>query len=556
MKYAFSHFKMRPWILIILIALAVSPLYGQFLRNPTLFDDAGFFNGVIHPQYLGKIFSFEWRWLPYATFEWTRVLLGSDVKWYRLGNMALHIANSAVLYLFLLRLFKIVLPEKSAVEPVSGNGLAAPWLAFLGALIFALHPAAVYAVAYLVQRSTLIATLFTLIMWYLFLEGLVRHNRWWLIASAIAYLLAVFSKEHAIMAPAVALALLFLVHKPSRALFKQVWPIFVLYGLIAVFILFRVVESSQVIGQAYEPRAMDMVGRLAAQSSTFNPKLAYPLSILTQSFLFFKYLLIWIVPIPAWMSVDMYETFATKLWSWPHVAGFIGFIVYALAAVRLLFQRGSKGLLGFAMLCPWLLFATEFSTVRIQETFVIYRSYLWMPGLFAALPFLFENRPAKRTAALLIVLAVVMLPITWDRLRTFSDPVLLWNDAARLIKNEEKRPGMERPFYNRGISLSKQGFYREAIQDHSRAIDIYPGFSYAHHERGANHLLLHEYPEAIENFDRALALNPAYFRTYLGKALAYEALNNLDAARLNFKETCVRGMPDACVKFNSMTAAR
>ena len=52
--------------------------------------------------------------------------------------------------------------------------LSPSWLAFFGALIFALHPAAVYAVAYLNQRSTLMATLFTLVMWRLFLEGLIR----------------------------------------------------------------------------------------------------------------------------------------------------------------------------------------------------------------------------------------------------------------------------------------------------------------------------------------------------------------------------------------------
>ena len=44
------------------------------------------------------------------------------------------------------------------------------------------------------------------------------------------------------------------------------------------------------------------------------------------------------------------------------------------------------GLAGFALLSPWLLALTEFATVRAQEPLVLYRSYLWMSVLPAALP--------------------------------------------------------------------------------------------------------------------------------------------------------------------------
>src|SRR5207253_4238768 len=139
-------------------------------------------------------FSLDMRWLPYATFEWTRVLIGPDIVWLRLGNLSLHIANCMVLFLFLQRLFEAVLPvEKNGVAAASENVLAPVWLAFFGALIFALHPASVYGAAYLIQRTTLMATLFTLVMWHWFLKGITRGSRWWLLASAGAYLLAVLA---------------------------------------------------------------------------------------------------------------------------------------------------------------------------------------------------------------------------------------------------------------------------------------------------------------------------------------------------------------------------
>lgn len=539
------------------MSLIVSAIYGQFLWNPVVFDDLNFFDGRVHPEYLQTLFRFELRWLPYASFEWTRVFLGLDLIWYRLGNLALHLATAAMLFALLSKLFEAVLAPKQ-IEPAqqsANNPLSPLWLAFFGALIFALHPVAVYGAAYLIQRTILMATLFTLVMWYLFLQGVVRGSTWRLLASAAAYGLAVLSKQHAIMAPALALAMLFLLRSPSRQLFKQVWPTFVLYGLIGAFVLFQI-RNSHIIGLAYEPRGIDMLSLLAARDPGFDPRLAYPLSILTQAFLFFKYLLVWGVPTPAWMSVDMFETFATRLWSWPHALGLIGFILYPIAATRLLLQRGEKGLLGFALLCPWLMFATELSTVRIQESFVLYRSYLWMPGVFCGLPFLFRKTPAKRAAVALAVLALVLIPVTWDRLKTFSSPLLLWNDAMRLVETKDKRPGVERIYHNRGLAFAKLGYPDEAIVDFNKALALNARFLLVYNDRGATYLASRKYQQALDDFNKAIEIEPKFERSYLGRALTHEALNNPAAALQDYKTLCKLGSAQGCRKLQSAISAR
>lgn len=531
------------------VALIAATIYGQFLWNPLVFDDVNFFDGRIHPEYLQTFFRLQLRWLPYATLEWTRAFLGLELIWYRVGNLALHLATAATLFAFLHKLFEAVLAAKPAdsTQPASRLLLSPLWLAFFGALIFALHPAAVYAAAYLIQRTILMATLFTLVMWYLFLQGVVQGSRWRLLASAGAYALAVLSKEHAIMAPAVALAMLFLLRPPSRSLFKLVWPAFVLYGLIGAFVLYQV-KSSNIIGLAYEPRGTDMLSLLASRDPGFDIRLAYPLSILTQSFLFFKYLLVWSVPAPAWMSIDMFETFAPRLWSWPYALGMLGFILYPVVAVRWLLQRAEKGLLGFALLCPWLMFATELSTVRIQESFVLYRSYLWMPGLLCAMPFLFRKTPAKRAASVLAVLAAVMIPVTWDRLQTFSMPLLLWNDALRLVKDKDGRPGVERIYHNRGLAFAKLGYPDEAIVDFNKALALNPRYALVYNDRGATYLASRKYQQALDDFNKAIALNPKFPLSYIGRALTHEALGNPDAALRDYKELCKLGSELGCSK--------
>ncbi len=534
MKIAFS---------LLALCLPVTLLYGQFFWNPVVFDDIYFFDGSAHEQYLGKVFSFDLRWLPYATFEWTRSLFGLELIGFRLGNLALHLATTITLFFFLRRLFAQVLNVNN-----ESNGTLSPhWLAFFCALLFALHPASVYTAAYLVQRSTLMATLFALLTLRLFLEGLLKENQRWLLASAATYFLAVLSKEHAIMTPAVTVALLLLVNnQPIRQRLRLVWPTFLLYGLIGGFVILQI-KSRHILGQAYEPIAENYMSLLGPD---FNVQLAYPLSVLTQCFLFFKYLWVWIAPSPLWMSVDMPQDFALHLWSWPESIGLLGFITYPLIALRLLLQKGLTGLLGFALLCPWLLFATELSTIRIQESFVLYRSYLWMAGAFAALPFLCQKLSAKQAAITLTFVALFLIPISWLRLTTFSHPLLLWDDAARLVENtDNKRLGIDRIYYNRGTELIRVKHYAEAIEDLSKAIKINSYYAgYAYQNRGSAYFESGHYRLALNDFNKAIELVPNNSKHYLGKARALEALNDSTAAWQAYKQACLLGLPTACQK--------
>jgi hypothetical protein len=529
------------------LCLPVTLLYGQFFLNPIVFDDLYFFDGSIHQQYLDKVFSFDLRWLPYATLEWTHSVFGLDLIGFRIGNLIFHLATTLTLFFFLRRLFERVLPD-------SNETLSPHWLAFFGALIFALHPASVYAAGYLVQRSTLMATLFVLLTWRLFLEGLIRENYRWLLASAGTYFLAVLSKEHAIMAPAVTMALIWLVnHQSTRQRLMMIWPTFLLYGLIGSFVIFQV-KANHVLGQAYEPIAENYLSLLGPD---FDQRLAYPLSMLTQCFLFFKYLWVWLAPSPAWMSVDMPQAFALRFWSWPEIAGLVGFVVYPIIAFRLLLQRGIKGLLGIALLCPWLLFFTELSTIRIQESFVLYRSYLWMSGAFAALPFLCQKLNAKQAAITLSFIALLMMPLSWLRLTTFSHPLLLWDDAAQKVENgNEKLLGIDRILYNRGTELVKVKHYAEAVEDLTKVISLkgyYVG--YAYQNRGSAYLENHQYLLALNDINKALELlsvNKA--KLYLGKARALEGLNDKTAAMQAYQQACTLGFQAACQKTDSSTS--
>jgi Tfp pilus assembly protein PilF len=141
-----------------------------------------------------------------------------------------------------------------------------------------------------------------------------------------------------------------------------------------------------------------------------------------------------------------------------------------------------------------------------------------------------------------------MLPLSWERLTTFSHPLLLWDDAAKLVEGRPYLPGMERIYHNRGLALSKTRLKQEAIADYTTAIGMKPNYSYVYNDRGAMYLETQRYAEALKDFDTAVALNPVYPNPYQGRAIVYEALADRPRALENYRKSCELGQR-GCAKF-------
>jgi tetratricopeptide (TPR) repeat protein len=533
---------------LVLLAGAVALLYGPFLGNPLVFDDLSFFQGGgIENAATGKV-PFGLRWLPQATLGLTYAFVGASPPWHRFGNLLLHIAVGAALYaLFRMLLALCRLPSRKG--SLGGEGLA-----LFAALAFVLNPVAVYGAGYLMQRTIVMATLFSLLMWISLLRGLDGKGRLWIWLSAGFYFLSVFSKELAIMAPAVALALTIL-HFRCRSSLAEVrwrdevarlWPIFLLYALIGIFVVFTM---RGLLGTIYEPHVPDMQEGLDGAIQSLDH--AYLLSVITQCWQFFKYLILWLIPNPAWMSIDMREPFATSLSAWPLILGVAGYGTFVLIGAALLWRGGAPGLAGLAMLAPALLYITEFSTVRIQEQFVLYRSYLWMPLLFGLLPLLLQNLPRRLALSLLVIVPFALAALSLDRLVTFSNPILVWDDAVKLTAGREQLPGTARTIYIRGYYLNKYALPQEAITDFDRALALRPNYPAALKERGRARLSMGQVKEALVDFNQAIKLQPNYGQAYMGRAETLMVLGLASTAQLDFSMACNLGWDLACKRLAS-----
>lgn len=507
----------RPWsgwaaVILLAAALAVAALYGRGLDYPLVFDDGPFFREENLTAYARSVFIFHLRWFPYASFGWTYNLVGFDWEWYRAGNLAAHLGVMLAAYSLAWRLNAALGGSQLSLIALTRLQVAAA----LGAALFALHPVAVYAVAYLVQRSILFSTLFGLLMLVTLVQGLERRSRAWLAASATLYMLSVFSKEHAVMLPVVAGLIAWALRDRAMALARPLALTFAAYGATALLVVLR---STGILGNPYEIHAMMLLEALSVSSPGLDIENAYPLSVITQTWLFFRYLLVWLVPNPGWMAIDLRAPFAGSLASVPHLAALGGFIAFALVGFALLRRGGNRAAAGLAVLGIWILFLPELSTVRIQEPFVLYRSYLWMSVLPLALAALAGGR--KPGVPWLLAAAVLaggaLAAATENRFRTFADETVLWEDA--IAKADPGLLGAARQYLNRGTAFLRRGRGEEALRDFDRALELEPRLVYARMNRGGLLHAMGQSAEGLAEIEAAIRQSPGFEEPYISRAV-------------------------------------
>jgi tetratricopeptide (TPR) repeat protein len=532
------------------IVAAVALLYWGTLDNPPVFDD----RALIKPDVLAALGALgsllDVRGLSYATLGWTHALVGDSMTAYRVTNLLLHAATCLALFAFLRALFEAVelpvLPEPGRLPGMTHwSDDTASVYAFAGAMLFALHPVAVYGVAYLVQRSIVMATLFSLLSLWCLLRGLHAgapgdgvglseptpagdtstppegrkatglQGAGWYVASALAFLLAVVSKEHAVALPAVAVALALTVGAGGTGTLRdsvarvasrlrELWLPILLYALVAAYIVARM---RGVLGAPYEPFIAELLGTVQAERPQVSLENAYPLSVLTQMGLFFGYLGLWLLPNPAWMSIDLRPEIAGSLWALPQVIGAVAWLAWGALGAWLLLASRRLRLAGFAMLAPWLMFSVELSTARIQEPFVLYRSYLWMFALPAALPLLGLAVRARHAVPALLALAVLLCLPAANRLATFQSHFAVWDDAVRKLE-QPWRIGADRPFIARGLEHLRGKRAEDALADFRKALEIAPSEYSALLNSGVALLQLGQPADALAYYGKAAAVRP------------------------------------------------
>lgn len=509
----------------LIIAMIASLLYIPFLGNAVIFDDHGIFTSLRIYDYAQSIFGP--RAFPYFTLGFIEVLTGS-LEANRIVSLVLHIFCALMLYTLLTSLLHQV--SKTSMSVSSEKNLAfgqSNTLAFILSVWFVIHPVAVYGAGYLTQRTILFATLFALISLWFYHRAFVSNRLSDIVVAALFYAAAIFSKEHVIMLPlaAVTLTALYSGDIKSRARWAVLYLSLCLPAAVWVFL-----SINSVVASSYEPHVgifIPLIDGIPLLNKPWGPWLV---SMTIQVNLFFEYIGYWLVPDIRFMSADMRIDFAEMWgtgWLFPKAALFL---TCPFIAMYLLRRGGLMTLFGCGLLYSWLLFLTELVAVRFREPFVLYRSYLWMPGYTLMLAAICRALPIRWVMAIATPILLICFSAAHERLGSLVSEGSVWKDAAVKLKSESLL-GADRIFYNRGLEYLRERKFDDAVSDFSHSIQQNSTISQNYYSRGTAYYLKKEFAKALADFNYALILNKKFGRAQYARGLIFERMGCIEEAK-------------------------
>ena len=449
------------------VLAAVLAIYLPGWNHELLFDDLRLTDGAIFGNY-GSLLTFKQRMLSYGSFIWVDLLAGPGWWKQRLVNVGLHLATVAALYALVRDLLERTrFPEDFESQPHFGMSRKAA--VQVGVALFAVNPMAVYAVAYLVQRSIVMATLFSVLACWCFVRGLSGRGVAWYGLALLSYVAAVLSKEHAVMVAAMAVPLYIHVRRPSWKTVATIAGASTALIAVAAVVFFGI--YGDLIGKLFDQRSLDFAQQLERLSPGITQRM-YPLSILNEAALFFAYGFLWFAPNVMWMSVDMRPAFPLSYMAFPQVLGIVGYVSLWIAALwAVLRRRGALSLAGVALMFPLLLYATEFATVWVQDPFVLYRSYLWAVAVPVLVAIVLTGFQPKTIYVIGCAIGLVFTVLAFERVQSLRDDHTAWGDAAEKIdlKAPASAVGRWRPFLNLGAYHLDRGSLGEAQRSFATA---------------------------------------------------------------------------------------
>jgi tetratricopeptide (TPR) repeat protein len=432
---------------------------------------------------------------------------GYHVWGYHAFNLLIHLLNALLLFGVARRTFlQSPLRARYGADSLS--------LAWLIALIWAIHPLTTEAVTFIIQRAESLMAFFYLLTVYAFIRGTEgRGSKRWLIGSVAACYFGVLCKEVIVSAPLMVfiydrtlVAGGFLQACRRRRLFYA--------GLASSWILLAI----HMIGTGSRAATVGVI-----------PGLTGPAYALSQSVAIVHYLALSFRPYPLVLNYGPMGPVTVG------AAIFSAFIVLLLLAATMLALRrlpnAARPWPALALLGCWffLILAPTSSFIPMSDSVYEHRMYLSLAAVIGA-AVLAVHRFLGRWSVLVCLFAVPpLIALTMERNRDYRSSVAIWSESVA------QRPHNARSRTDLGLALVNEGRYAEAISQFETALQIGPEDSVIHCNLGIAFDQEGHFSEAIEQYRQALRLNPtdAESTCNLGVVLMQEG--QLNAAMEQFE---------------------
>jgi hypothetical protein len=388
-----------------------------------------------------------YRPVAYLTFALNYYFFGFDPPSFHAFNLLIHVVNALLVFEVLRRISNLGFPGAPATAHYT--------FSFLAAAFWSLSPLQTQSVTYIVQRMNLLAAFFGLlcIRSYLSWREASPNRVWWGLGAAICALLALGSKENAVVLPLLVLALEWCFSPKNSRLTPKITLAAVLGFLLVTGIVSWRAGLIQKVQVDYAGRDFSLSERL-----------------LTQPRVIVFHLTQLLVPLPSRLALKHEMTTSTSLFSPPAT-------LPCLVTVLVLFGWGVICRRRWPLACfstLWFLLglSAESSFLPLE---MIYEHRLYLPsvGFFCVclLPMLSHSAQVKRRAQILLCGALpILAALTYQRNVAWKDKVSLWLD------NSLKYPTSARVLTNLGTAYSEVGDLAAAENTLVRAFEADPAY--------------------------------------------------------------------------------
>ena len=424
----------------------------------------------------------------------------NSLLYFHLSNLFIHIINCCFLF-YLLTLF-----NKNKI------------LSLALTLVYSIHPLFNLAIIWLPSRGDLLVTLFSIISFICYLKFLISKKYLYLLINIITFFLAVFSKEIAILLPAIFLVYSYIKEKNLRKIFKSdtiilaaSWLIIIISYIIARGSITKISLSGDKFGIIPLIHNLPVIPEFI--SKFFIP---FNLSVLPEFNILVSLtglILIGLITFIYFKHKNIFSDYTFLFFGWFIIFLFVTLLYrheHLSNAYDYLEHRAYLPVTGIILLISSLKLNQNKMKILIYSSFIIFFIF---SGITLSRTYIFKTADSFYTSVIEKGTTVAL---------AYNNRGLYFDDKGR--KNEAKldfdkaielKPDYAEAYNNRGYLKNDDGDLAGALSDCNRAIDLKPNYAVAYNNRGNirknsadfNGALL-DYNKAIESkADFALAYN-------------------------------------------------
>jgi len=496
----------RNFILLISILILVGIAWSQTFQVPFLLDD---FESISGNATIQDFASGNWMRPPSTggetvsgrpvlngSFALNQALLGNGVQGFHIGNLAIHMINTVLLFLVLSQLIKPQMTERTSsihptdFPPLSNGFTASDIIIWMITGCWALHPIQTIAVTYLSQRAESLAALFFLLAFWLSVTSEKLNRFRWVVSLTVCFItiLGIGTKEWVAVFPIV---LLIWARNSGK---KSSWSVFKDRPLLYSGLLLCWIPAGFLIFQ----------NRLRGGSVGTGSDVSLIDNFYTQAWAFVHYLRLLVFP---WGFIfDYGSTFLH------HVEEVIPQIIIVVAGIWItIWGYWRKNMVGFMGATFFLLLAPSSSLIPVlTQSIAEHRMYL--PSVVViSIPFLLILRvypsPLRKLSIWLscgLFFMFSLTALTWNRNLIYQQELMLWKQTS------ERCPQNARAHNNYGLALMRSGQLELAQSEFEKTIALRPEHAFAYRNLGDIAMIQKDYARAAKQYQTAIDIDPSF----------------------------------------------